>query len=696
MAQIITRLFNYLPDNYLLLGGEEWVRPMGWLGDWQRIRLGMLIAIRPCGTANLQNATLNLGLVSSRANTMSGFTTDNALGYCFSSAAALGTARNWTYAANTGYPTYAPTGTGQIYHKYTNPTSGQVLVTTNLSSSTFTVPHAGIGYRKRRIPFVLDILRNPSSGLCTFTIYYPNLPTQDWACDRLIDAVSQSSANIIIDGDTWTTTNATLYATDLTGALDSFSIYWSNAFYPLELYAACACLMSDSNLPQASYPSTGGAYDIFTPAGTNVVAVGLNTGRGWGGSYSFYGTDNSTLPQLGFAGTSAGAYDSFSQYSAGTIYSGTLNAGTNWAGAYTVGGTYGNIYVQTGTAWYGTVQGADDPFQQYSTGTVLTGVLNAGTNWSGPFIIAGTYPNSTAIFGTSFYGTITGADESFSQYPAGTVFTNTLNSGTNWSGPLLISGTYSNLFVQTGGAWYGTINGADDPFSQYSTGTVLTGALNAGTNWLGAYTVGGTYSNSGPLPGTAYYGTVLGADDPFSQYSTGTVLTGALNAGTNWLGAYTVGGTYPNLTPFAGTAWYGNTVGIDDPFSQYAAGTVFTGALNAGTNWLGAYTVGGTYPNLGTISGTEFYGTALGNYERFDQYATGSIASMAYGSNWNAPFFALFYAGTTYSNDYAQVGLGGTSVGSPWDGFEQYALGTVTGPLNQGTGWSSYGTITAY
>jgi hypothetical protein len=548
MAQIAIRLFNYIPDHYVLLGGEEWLRPLGRLGDWNRIRLGCLVAIRPNSTASIYNATFTVGLTSGRYGTTSGHIADNAIGMCLCGNPTPPNLRNWSYNANSGYPYYDVNQTGQFFHRYTNPvTNAQTYVLAASSSNNFGIPVAGIGYRKRRYPFVLDIQRTGS--LYSFRMHFPGnsatILAQDWDAGKLMDAVMQTSATIITDNDTWSSSANSLQASEINGAFDTFSIYWSRATYPLELYAACACLLSDNNTPQSTYnPFTPGGYDYYTgaPVGN---AAGVNSGKGWVSGYSFQGTSNST-PAFGMAGTSTGL---------------------------------------------------DDPFEQYASGTALSLALAAGTNWPTGFVIAGTYPNLNPITGI----------------------------------------------------------------------------------------------------GTQFYGTTVGMDDQFDQYTNGTVLTGATYYGTNWNSALLIAGTYPNLSPITGigTQFYGTTVGMDDQFDQYATGTVLTGVMNGGTNWGGAFLIAGTYPNLVPYTGTAFYGTQVFPSDTFETYQVGSIAVMANGSNWGGNFNALWYAGTTYGNTSAQLDMGGTSVGSPWDSMEQYSLGTIT-QLNQGTGWGSYGTFFSY
>jgi len=57
-ASIIERSFAYVPDKILKLGGATWLRPLGGpalTAPWERIRIGVLCAVTPNGTANIND-----------------------------------------------------------------------------------------------------------------------------------------------------------------------------------------------------------------------------------------------------------------------------------------------------------------------------------------------------------------------------------------------------------------------------------------------------------------------------------------------------------------------------------------------------------------------------------------------------------------------------------------------------------------
>jgi hypothetical protein len=432
MARIAIRLFNYIPDQCLVLAGEEWLRPLPRLGDWQHIRLGMLVAIQPNGTGGVIDAMLTLGLSSGRFNGVSSMYADNAIGACWTGAIAAGSTRNWTYNAGAGYPYFTPTNTPQFFRRYYNPSSGNTYIGNNFNTSSYVIPAAGVGIKKRRALLVLDIQRSLSTGVYSLAAAWHTSTTQDWRPDHLMEAVDQVGTPNIGPYTFTTTSTSTFNASEVTGALDTFSIYWGQMTYGLEVYAACASLIADSSSPQSSYPFAGGGQDQFIPAGVG-DATGLNTGRGWAGITLFQGTNNVDA-QVGMAGSSSGADDPFAQYATGTALSGVLNAGTHWSGAWSVGGTYPGLNpLLDQQQFYGTLLGAEDTFEAYSAGSIAS--MNSGSNWAQPFYAvyyAGTtYPNGTAQFDIA--GTSVGyPTDDFESYGTGTV-TSPLAGGWGWS-----------------------------------------------------------------------------------------------------------------------------------------------------------------------------------------------------------------------------------------------------------------------
>ena len=292
MAIISSRVFGYTPDKYLLLQGDEWCRPLGALGNWQRIRLGILVALRPNGVNTINDGQLLMGLCSSRSFTASGSISYNNVGISVPGTMAPGTAHNWTYTTASGNPTYNPNANIIAYRRYFNPASGMVLVTASPSGFPY-LSVAGVGIRRRRMPIILDITRSYTTGLYSIGAYHAaTSTTDDYTAGNLLDACDQQGTPSIAGQTvTWTAiAPVTLVATELTGTLDTFTVYWSNHVYGLELYAACGVVLQDQYYECAhGFPSFGGAYDLLLDA-TAGTAAGLNGGAGWAGPYAFQGT----------------------------------------------------------------------------------------------------------------------------------------------------------------------------------------------------------------------------------------------------------------------------------------------------------------------------------------------------------------------------------------------------------------------
>jgi len=499
MASISTRIFNYIPNNYLLLQGEEWVRPLPQLSSWNRLRLGLLCSARGVlAGGNIADAGLFFGLTSGRWNTNSAYQADNAISACLGGSAALGSIRSWTYAANSSNPYYASTNTSTFYRRYNNPITGQVVNTTNFTVSPW-IPLSGIGIRKRRVAMVLDISRNPTSGVYTFNFYYPSDQTTDWRMDQLLEA-TDSNGLPVLNAVTWTNPSAqTMSISEETGAFDTVSVYWQNITYGLEVYGICASMLTDSSpVVQTTYPFTGGAYDVLTTngslggtpiTGTGAIVSGAASGKGWGGPYVILGT-TAPQPQHGLAGSNVGIEETFDTYANGTFATGIFNGGTNWGGPWVVSGTYPNPLALTGVGTlYGSTLGADETFDTYANGTFTSsGSFNAGTNWAGPWVVGGTYSNTIPLIGGTgtLYGSLIGSSDTFETYSAGSV--SVLNAGSNWPRPFnavyYAGTTYSN---PAGPALFmgGTSSGFPwDNFESYSVGSIS--LLTGGTGW-GSY-----------------------------------------------------------------------------------------------------------------------------------------------------------------------------------------------------------------
>jgi len=164
---------------------------------------------------------------------------------------------------------------------------------------------------------------------------------------------------------------------------------------------------------------------------------------------------------------------------------------------------------QVYTQYVGTTNQPDEPFEQYLTGTVNSGVtVNQGSYW-------GSAATSIVVVGlpapqvyTQYVGTTLFPFDSFESY--------TVNNGSTTYGT-------TTSFAGSASLWGGT-------GTVYTSGSVAF----AGTVDSNAYPV--VYDTYGGTLNITLYGTALGLPyDTFEQYGTGAVTSGVtINAGTGW------------------------------------------------------------------------------------------------------------------------------------------------------------------
>jgi hypothetical protein len=332
MAELIQRLFTFVPQSALRLGGEQWSRQLGVLNDWSRIRIGLLCGIMPNGTSNLVS-NFSFGLCSGTTQAGGSAFAQSAIGACVTGST-LATGWTLTYNANNGNPYFSTGANGKFFRRTayaTNESSG------SLASQSIAV--AGFGIPKRRTPIYLDITRNPGGqGLATIAMYSTSTGQLTFDCrpDHFQDGLDQFNAPVV-NGQTLTTElSTTMGISDILGNLDSMFIMWQNAFAQLELYAIGASVIREGNYAPGS---SGGAFDAFAQYGTGTATPSAFLSQGSGFSSpgiinGTYFTQSNPGIQIGWAGTSANwPYDPFETYGVGTIVNGvTLAQGSNWGG----------------------------------------------------------------------------------------------------------------------------------------------------------------------------------------------------------------------------------------------------------------------------------------------------------------------------------------------------------------------------
>jgi hypothetical protein len=342
MAQIVERIYTYVPAKCLQIGGEQWARKLALGNQWSRVRLGFLGAIQ--GTASYTASYLLFGL----SNGQSGGATavgGSAIGASLSGSLTNG-AGAWTFQSNSGFPYYQSSASGKVFRRmqgFPGPFGPSLATETSASISTVNIPAAlpqpgsnpTTNYVQRRAPIYFDITREVGgSASATVAVYGMGSPTTQLALDFRPDHFLEGLDNPgtpTIYGQTMTQLiNTTIPISDMLGALDTMFIMWQRTAGRLEI-SALGCSISR---PLAWEDGIGGAADImssYAVTGTALPSV-LTQGSGFSAPGVFSGSY--TNPQIfsGWSGTCGYPHDNFWNYATGTVVSGvTINSGTGWA-----------------------------------------------------------------------------------------------------------------------------------------------------------------------------------------------------------------------------------------------------------------------------------------------------------------------------------------------------------------------------
>lgn len=336
MAQIVERIFTYVPSKALSLAGEQWARKLSLGNQWSRIRMGFLGALT--GSATITgNAYLFMGL----SNTQTGGGTASsgtAIGASLGGSPLVG-AGAWTYNTNLGFPYHATNGSGKVFRRLPSYPGGQGPAFTTETAASITqvnIPATGgVNYAMRRAPVYFDIIRDGGGGgSATVTVY--GMPTGamslDFRPDHFLEGLDLPGTPTIYGTAMTQLLNTTMPLSDMLGVLDTMFIMWQRTSISLEISAIGASI---SRPLIWSGGVTGGGADIMSAydfVGTATADV-INQGTGFSAQGVFGGTYSNPTVMSGWAGTSGFPYDSFDSYATGTVVTGvTLNAGNGWVG----------------------------------------------------------------------------------------------------------------------------------------------------------------------------------------------------------------------------------------------------------------------------------------------------------------------------------------------------------------------------
>lgn len=229
MANIGSRTFNLVDDQYLSLANEEWVRTLAIGSNWTKLRIGLLMTVTPDDVNNLNGVQLVFGLCSGKTNPYGAASTTNFLG------AKLGGTTGgdlWTYKANSGNPYF---GTERIFIKKTAAT------VTGLSSAAGEVHRvtANTGTLQRRGVQFLDIAKGTPNFTVTQWAITLGSMAKDFTPAQLLDGLEQSG-NISINGETMNPMPLAIPFDETAGALDTVDVFWNKSAFPIEVHAVGA------------------------------------------------------------------------------------------------------------------------------------------------------------------------------------------------------------------------------------------------------------------------------------------------------------------------------------------------------------------------------------------------------------------------------------------------------------------------
>lgn len=227
MGSVGSRVFNLVGDKYLSFGNEEWVRTLAIGSDWTRLRLGMLAALTPDGTNNLNGCRLVWGLCSGKTNPFGDVNTTNFLGMNFGSSVSSDTL---TYVDNGGEP-YLWSGRSILrrVNGVTSITGGNGLEFHRIATNTGTTQRRGIHF--------VEITK----GSPNFTVRYWGSSAAEVAKDytpaHLMDGLEQDGSIMVNGEDLGAGIAVTMAFDEVAGALDSVDLFWNKSAFPIELYA---------------------------------------------------------------------------------------------------------------------------------------------------------------------------------------------------------------------------------------------------------------------------------------------------------------------------------------------------------------------------------------------------------------------------------------------------------------------------
>lgn len=227
-----TFIIDPTTDKYISLANEEFTREVdltGYGNGWSKIRIALNLAIVDTGGGNFSNSFLAVGLSAGTTNPYGVKTTTNFVGHVFGHESSC----TWTRNAGAGNPYYT------VNNFYIIRKVGVTELRANSGAMTPAIPATG-GTLSRRGWLGTTISQTSTQAVVTGQAEAVATATVDTGYNQFLYSTNQGATPFVLE-----TTVATQANTITPGAgwnsgslaLNTLDIFWSNATYPVEIYA---------------------------------------------------------------------------------------------------------------------------------------------------------------------------------------------------------------------------------------------------------------------------------------------------------------------------------------------------------------------------------------------------------------------------------------------------------------------------
>lgn len=215
-------------DKYITLPNAEYVRPLSIGSNWNRLRIGVLMAMTPNATSNILSCNFVMGVCSGATNPYGASSTTYFIGSGMTGSATM------TYNAGTaGASYYTGSTTSWVSRIGTTLTTGGALTFLAVTTS-------GV-YTQRRCAQYVDITKySPSAANIAVTQWTETgagtAHTQyDVTYPAFLYALEQAGTPVI-NGTNMNSNGTNGPFVEASGPLDTVDVYWNKDAFPWEVY----------------------------------------------------------------------------------------------------------------------------------------------------------------------------------------------------------------------------------------------------------------------------------------------------------------------------------------------------------------------------------------------------------------------------------------------------------------------------